>query len=138
VESKNGSVVRKQLGYAYIPQMYASAINQFNRNFLNVYINFHRPCFFPVSIIDHRGKVERTYPYQKVMTPHEKLKSLPNAESYLRPGETLKKLSDIANQMSDNEFAERMVKARSNLFEYITRRINGMPEAAFIPGSLLD
>ena len=138
VESKNGSVVRKQLGYAYIPQMYASAINQFNRNFLNVYINFHRPCFFPVSIIDHRGKVEKTYPYQKVMTPHEKLKSLPNAESYLRPGETLKKLSDIANQMSDNEFAVRMVKARSNLFEYITRRINGMPEATFIPGSLLD
>jgi len=138
VESKNGSVVRKQLGYAYIPQMYASAINQFNRNFLNVYINFHRPCFFPVSIIDHRGKVEKTYPYQKVMTPYEKLKSLPKAESYLRPSVTLKNLNDIANQMSDNEFAERMVKARSNLFEYITRRINGMPEATFIPGSLLD
>ena len=138
VESKNGSVVRKQLGYAHIPQMYASAINQFNRNFLNVYINFHRPCFFPVSIIDHRGKIDKTYPYQKVMTPHEKLKSLPNAESYLRPSVTLKRLSDIANQMSDNEFAERMVKARSNLFDYITRRVNGMPDATFIPGSLLD
>ena len=118
--------------------MYASAINQFNRDFLNVYINFHRPCFFPVSIIDHRGKVEKTYPYQKVMTPYEKLKSLPKAENYLRPSVTLKNLNDIANQMSDNEFAERMVKARSNLFEYITRRINGMPEATFIPGSLLD
>jgi len=138
VESKNGSVVRKQLGYAHIPQMYASAINQFNRDFLNVYINFHRPCFFPVSVIDHRGKVEKTYPYQKMMTPYEKLKSLPQAESYFQPDVTLKKLSDIADQMSDNEFAERMVKARSNLFEYITRRINGMPEATFIPGSLLD
>jgi transposase InsO family protein len=138
VESKNGSVVRKQLGYAHIPQMYASAINQFNRDFLNIYINFHRPCFFPVSITDHRGKIDKTYPYQKMMTPYEKLKSLPNMESYLQSGVTLNKLSGIANQMSDNEFAERMVKARSNLFDYITRRINGMPGPTFVPGSLLD
>jgi hypothetical protein len=138
VESKNCSVVRKQLGYAHIPQIYASVINQFNRDFLNVYINFHRPCFFPVSIIDHRGKIEKTYPYQEMMTPYEKLKSLPEAESYLQPDVTLKTLSDIANQMSDNEFAKRMVKARSNLFEYITRRIKGMPEGTLVPGSLLD
>jgi transposase InsO family protein len=138
VESKNGSVVRKQLGYAYIPQMYASAINQFNRSFLNVYINFHRPCFFPVSIIDHRGKVEKTYPYEKMMTPYEKLKSLADPENYLQPDVTLEKLSDIANQMSDNEFAERMVKARSDLFDYITHRTNGMPGLTFAPGSLLD
>jgi hypothetical protein len=118
--------------------MYASAINQFNRSFLNVYINFHRPCFFPVSIIDHRGKVEKTYPYEKMMTPYEKLKSLPGAVNYLQPDMTLKKLSDIANKMSDNEFAERMVKARSNLFDYITHRTNGMPGQTFAPGSLLD
>ena len=124
VESKNGSVVRKQLGYAFIPQACADMLNQYNRDFLNVYVNFHRPCFFAVSVTDHKGKVKKTYPYQKVMTPHEKLKSLPNAESYLRPGVTLKKLSDIANQMSDNEFAERMVKAHSNLFQHISRHVN--------------
>jgi len=121
VESKNGSVVRKQLGYIHIPQSYATSINLYYRDFLNIYINFHRPCFFPVSIIDHRGKVKRTYPYQKVMTPYEKLKSLPDTQSYLQPDVTLEKLDDIANQMSDNEFAERMVKARSNLFQYISR-----------------
>jgi len=124
VESKNGSVVRKQLGYVYIPQACATAINQYHRDFLNVYINFHRPCFFSVSVIDHRGKVKRTYPYQKVMTPYEKLKSLPEAQSYLQPGVTLEKLDDIANQMSDNVFAERMVKARSNLFQHISRFVN--------------
>ena len=124
VESKNGSVVRKQLGYVYIPQACATAINQYHRDFLNVYINFHRPCFFSVSVIDHRGKVKRTYPYQKVMTPYEKLKSLPEAQSYLQPGVTLEKLDDIANQMSDNTFAERMVKARSNLFQHISRFVN--------------
>ena len=124
VESKNGSVVRKQLGYVHIPQAYASAINQYHRDFLNVYVNFHRPCFFAVSVVDHRGKVKKTYPYQEVMTPYEKLKSLPDAQSYLQPGVTLQQLDDIANQMSDNEFAERMVKARSNLFQHISRHIN--------------
>ena len=124
VESKNGSVVRKQLGYIHIPQSYATSINLYHRDFLNVYINFHRPCFFAISVIDHKGKVKRTYPYQEVMTPYEKLKSLPDTQSYLQPDVTLEKLDDIANQMSDNEFAERMVKARSNLFQYISRHLN--------------
>ena len=121
VESKNGSVVRKQLGYIHIPQVHATTINRYHRDFLNIYINFHRPCFFPISVIDHRGKVKKTYPYHEVMTPYEKLKSLPDAQSYLQAGVTLEKLDDIAHEMSDNEFAERMVKARSNLFQHISR-----------------
>jgi len=121
VESKNGSVVRKHLGYAYIPQECATLINQYNRDFLNLYVNFHRPCFFPVSVVDHRGKVKKTYPYKEVMTPYEKFTSLPAAEGYLRSGVTMERLDDIACQMSDNEFAERMVKARSNLFQQISR-----------------
>ena len=124
VETKNGSVIRKQLGYAYISQRCAELINEFDRDFFNPYINFHRPCFFPVATIDPKGKVKKTYPYEEVMTPYEKLKSLPQAESYLRPGVTIEGLSAIANQMSDNQFAERMVKARSNLFGQITRFAN--------------
>ena len=54
------------------------------------------------------------------MTPYEKLKSLPDAQSYLQAGVTLERLDDIAHEMSDNEFAERMVKARSNLFQHIS------------------
>jgi len=124
VESKNGSVVRKQLGYVHIPQACATVINRYHRDFLNVYINFHRPCFFSVSAIDPRGKIKKTYPYQEVMTPYEKLRSLPEAQSYLQSGVTMEKLDDIANQMSDNEFAERMVKARSNLFQHISQFTN--------------
>jgi len=124
VETKNGSVVRKQLGYAYIPQRCAELINEFNRDCFNLYINFHRPCFFPVSVIDSKGKVKKTYPYEEVRTPYERLKSLPQAESYLRPGVTFEKLVTIANQMSDNQFAERMVNARSNLFQQISRFAN--------------
>ena len=138
VESKNGSIVRKQLGYTHIPHVYATAINRYHRDFLNIYINFHRPCFFPVSVIDHRGKVKKTYPYGEVMVPYEKLKSLAEAQSYLKAGVTLQQLDDIANQMSDNEFAERMVKARSNLFQHISRHTKR--DARLIPssGSFLD
>ena len=124
VETKNGSVVRKNLGYAYIPQACAELLNGYHKDYLNPYLNFHRPCFFPVSVVDHRGKSKKTYPYEKVRTPYERLKSLPQAESCLRPGVTFEKLETIANQMSDNQFAERMVNARSNLFQQISRFAN--------------
>lgn len=138
VESKNGSIVRKQLGYIHIPQKYASAITLYHRDFLNIYVNFHRPCFFAESVMDHRGKVKKTYPYEKVMTPYEKLKSLPEAESYLKIGVTLQQLDDIANQMSDNEFAERMVKARSNLFQNISRNATRDDRTLTSSGSFFD
>ena len=121
VETKNGSVVRKNLGYAYIPQACAELLNGYHQDYLNPYINFHRPCFFPISVVDYKGKVKKIYPHEEVMTPYERLKSLSQTESYLRPGITLENLESIANQMSDNQFAERMVKARSNLFQQITR-----------------
>jgi len=121
VETKNGSVVRKNLGYSYIPQACAELLNGYHQDYLNPYINFHRPCFFSISVVDYKGKVKKIYPYEEVMTPYERLKSLPQAESYLRPGITLENLEAIANQMSDNQFAERMVNARSNLFQQIIR-----------------
>jgi len=59
-----------------------------------------------------------------VRTSYERLKSLPEAESYLRPMITFEALDAIASQMSDNQFAERMVNACSNLFQQITRSAN--------------
>ena len=58
VESKNGAVIRKNLGYAHIPQGCANLLNEYHRESLNPYINFHRPCFFPVAIVDHKGRVK--------------------------------------------------------------------------------
>jgi transposase InsO family protein len=124
VESKNGSVIRKNLGYTHIPRSCAGLLNVYHRENLNPYINFHRPCFFPVTVIDHKGKVRKVYPYEKIKTPYEKLKSLPGTQGYLRPGITVEKLDAIANQMSDNQFAERMVKARSNLLKQTDRSIS--------------
>jgi transposase InsO family protein len=121
VESKNGSVIRKNLGYVHIPQIGSDLLNRYHQYYLNPYINFHRPCFFAVEEIDHKGKIQKRYPYSKINTPFEKLKSLPLVESYLRPGVTLEKMEIYARQLSDNQFAERMVKARSNLFKQTQR-----------------
>jgi len=44
-ESKNGSIVRKHLGYTHIPQRHAPLINRFLTDHLNPYINYHRPCY---------------------------------------------------------------------------------------------
>jgi len=138
VETKNGAIIRKNLGYVHISHSCADLLNIYHKDNLNPYINFHRPCFFPVTAIDQKGKVKKKYPYETIKTPYEKLKSLLNAESYLRPGITLDQLDAIANQMSDNKFAERMVKARSSLFKQ-TDRISLVAEPNQLPsGSFFD
>lgn len=119
VESKNGAIIRKHLGYAHIPQKYAPLLNEFHRNHLNPYLNYHRPCFFPETVTDAKGKQKKTYPYKNMKTPYEKLKSLPQAETYLKPGMTFKQLDAIAYKISDNEAARRLNKARTLLFQQI-------------------
>ena len=118
-ESKNAAVVRKQFGYSHIPQRWASQINAFNREHLNPYINFHRPCFFPETRTDAKGKERKIYRYENLMTPYDKLKSLPNAKDYLKPGETFEILDTAAHQISDNQAAEQLQKARQKLFKII-------------------
>jgi len=127
-ETKNGSVLRKHLGYDHIPQRYAEELNAYHREYLNPYINFHRPCFFPVVVMDHKGKAKKKYPYREVKTPYERLKSLPAAKKYLVEGLTFDNLDAIVQEISDNEFAERMVKARSDLFQRIASRKSRLPK----------
>jgi len=80
-ESKNGAIVRKYMGYTHIAQKWAPLINEFNREHLVPYLNFHRPCYFAEIKIDAKGKENKTYPYRSMMTPYEKLKSLQDAIS---------------------------------------------------------
>ena len=115
-ESKNASVVRKIFGYTHIPQKWAPEINKFNRTYLNPYLNYHRPCFFPETITNAKGKEQKIYPYKNVMTPYEKLKSVPNIEQYLKPEISLEILNEYALKMSDNEAADRLQQARQKLF----------------------
>ena len=118
-ESKNGHVVRKLFGHGHIPQHWAPLINDFNRQHLNHYVNYHRPCLFPETITDARGKQRKRYPYGNLMTPYEKFKSLPMAVACLKPGMTFVILDAMAEQMSDNEAADRLQLARRELFQTI-------------------
>src|SRR5208283_110983 len=86
VESKNGSVIRKQFGYAHIAQRFARDMNAFCRDFLNPYVNFHRPCYFSTEEVDAKGKIRKRYPHQLIMTPFDKLKALPPPLINLVPG----------------------------------------------------
>ena len=122
VESKNGAVIRKHFGYSHIPQRFATLVNTFCHDYLNPYVNFHRPCLFAEIVTDAKGKQRKRYPYQLMMTPYEKLKSLPNAKRFLRPGLTFEQLDTQAAAMSDNDAAQRLNQARATLFKTISNR----------------
>lgn len=119
VESKNASIIRKHLGYSHIPQQFADAVNAFTTGVLTPYLNFHRPCFFPDIILDDHGRQRRRYPLQAINTPHEKLKSLPSAALYLKPGITLQHLDQLAHAMTDSQAAELLNQQRKALFARI-------------------
>jgi hypothetical protein len=121
-ECKNGFVVRKTMGYSHIPQKHATAINRFYSEVLNPYLNFHRPCYFAVDKMDAKGKIRKTYPHNQIMTPWDRLKSIPKYETYLKPGITSQSLNQQANAMSDNDAAREVQKARKRLFQSINRR----------------
>ena len=99
-----------------------SGINAFCAEYLNPYVNFHRPCLFAEDYFDKKGKTRKRYPLKAVMTPLEKLASLPKVESFHKPGVTLDALRQKARAMSDNEAAERLNTARSQLFQSIHTR----------------
>ncbi len=119
-ESKNNAIVRKHLGYSHIPQHLASLVNTFCRDYLNPYINFHRPCLFAETITDAKGKERKKYSYENMNTPYEKFKSLPDAVKFLKPGITFEQLDAQAAKMSDNDAALAMNNARRILFQTIS------------------
>jgi len=118
-ETKNGAIVRKHLGYSHIPGRFASRVNDFTLNVLSPYVNFHRPCFFPHTVIDDKGRQRRLYRYPDMMTPFDKLASLPNVEECLKPGLTLQTLRVDATAQSDSAAARQLNAARTALFDAI-------------------
>ena len=119
VESKNGSVVRKHLGYAHIPGHFAQAVSHYTLKWLTPYLNYHRPCFFPETITDAKGRQTKRYPYQRMMTPYDKLKAVPTAERYLKPGMSFELLDLQAYATSDNAAAAGLNEQRRKLFARI-------------------
>jgi transposase InsO family protein len=121
VESKNASVIRKHFGYSHIPQHWAEEINRQIQEPLYRYQNFHRPCFYPTTTVDEKGKERKLYLYDNLMTPFEKLKSIVNYECYLKDGITAAELERYAKHCTDTEAAEQLKLAKQNLFANIIR-----------------
>lgn len=114
-EGKNGAIVRKHMGYQHIAQQHAAPINTFYREHFNVYLNYHRPCGFATTTTDGKGKEKKVYNIYR--TPFEALRTLLNASDFLKEGITMAELKKIALAESDNECAQRMQKAKQELFK---------------------
>jgi len=114
VESKNGAVIRKHMGYTHIAQDHAERVGSFHRTHLNDYLNFHRPCGQAELTTDAKGKQKRVY--RRYLTPWEVFSKLPNAGRDLKPGQSLLALKLKARAESDTESARRMQEAKRILF----------------------
>jgi transposase InsO family protein len=119
IESKNGTVIRKWLGYGFIDSGNASRLNEFYFNSFNRYLNFHRPCAFPANLIDAKGKIKKIYPLKNYKTPYEKFKSLPRCRQYLKKGLSINQLDQLANAHTDNQMAQIVQSQRKELFAKI-------------------
>ena len=122
VECKNGVVIRKLMGYAHIPQLHARAVNLSYANSLNPYLNFHRPCFFAVDTLSPKGKIVKTYPNDKIMTPWDWQRQIQELHLHLKPGITELSRADLATRQSDSQAACQLQKARTLLFQSFNRR----------------
>lgn len=116
VEGKNGAVVRKWLGWGLLRSDQAQATGLFFRNFLNPYVNYHRPCGFAEVTIDARGRRRRIYRKNNYRTPYEKLTSLSDWQKSLKPDFSAAALERQALAHSDTDAAERVQAARNRLF----------------------
>lgn len=119
VECKNGAIIRKHIGHGHIDAKHAAAIDEFHRQHLNPYVNFHRPCAVPTNITAANGKRRRVY--LRWATPFELLQESPRCESLLRPGVTLAELARFAQTQSDTEAALAMQGAKRKLFQSLHR-----------------
>ena len=124
VETKNGAVIRKHMGYGYIHAEHAERIQEFYSAHLNPYLNYHRPCAQADIEVDEKGRQQRHY--RRYQTPLETLLALSPPAPALRPGLSVAVLQRIAAAVSDTEAAQRMQQAKAKLFERLRPPAEGL------------
>jgi len=120
VETKNGAVVRKHLGFTHIAASEAEAMSEFHRQHLNPYLNFHRPCAIAEVIEEPNGKRRRVY--RRWATPFEIFCQTPQCEHYLRAGIRMEELQQFAQAHTDTEAAIEMQRAKKKLLAGFAKR----------------
>ena len=116
-EAKNGAVVRKLFGYEHIPQRHATRFNTFCRDYLNPFLNFHRPSLFATDMADPNkpGRIKRVYRPNDAMTPLDSCQPA-GAANFLRPASRSKSSTQLATALTDVQAAEELNEARPALF----------------------
>ena len=120
METKNGAIVRKHMGFAHIGAQHAEAVDQFHRQYLNPYVNFHRPCAIAEIVEEPNGKRRRVY--RRWATTFEIFSQTPGCESCLRSGVSMTGLEDFAKAQTDTEAALAMQQAKHKLMAGITKQ----------------
>ena len=115
VETKNGWVIRKHIGYGHLASEHAEALDRYYREHFNPYLNFHRPCGVPEVSVNAKGKQKRVYRWYA--TPWEILRQLPGLAGFLRGDLTVAMLDQSAKTKSDTQAAVAVREARRKLFE---------------------
>ena len=120
VEGKN-NIIRGFMGYTHIPGKYAPIINDWCRDHLNQYLNFHRQCAFATDVVDAKGKIKKVY--NDYCTPCEKLLSTPDVEKYLKHGITKESLRATMMEKTHLAAAQEMQVAKKKLFDTIRQKM---------------
>ncbi len=95
----------------------AERVNTFARESLSPFLNYHRLCVYPAEPLDGEGDDGMRPPRAPdIMTPYERLRSLPGAEACLTSGTTFADLDAAACVTSDNEAARLLTDACERLF----------------------
>ncbi len=113
--------MRKWLGHIFFPGSLAHLVDAFLRDTLSPYLNFHRPCLFPVDVTSATGRVKKRYPQSKVATPYDRLRSLTDAEGFLRPGTTFETLDQLVLATTGLEAAQGVQRARNELMRTLAK-----------------
>ena len=117
VESKNGSTVRKLLGHWHIPKKFVAPLNRLYQDYFVPYLNYHRPCAFPVKQEESNGKIKILYPEDNYMTPLQKLLSIENVEQYFKQGITKKYLQELSQQKTPNQAGKELQEERKKFLQ---------------------
>jgi transposase InsO family protein len=123
VETKNGSIIRKHLGYSHIPAVCAPLVNAWCQQWLNPYLNYHRPCAFATTTISAKGKQTKHYRLDDYHTPFDKLQSFDNARQYLKPNISFESLGHLLYTLSDTAWATELQIHKDRMFAAIHEQV---------------
>jgi hypothetical protein len=98
-------------------------LNTYCAEYLNLLLNFHRPCLFSTDKADPKKprRIKRVYRPQDALTPLDKLASLPDVLACLRKGITLECLRELATALTDVQTAEELNEARHRAVQAFKR-----------------